>query len=147
MLKVDTLQLHPGSRQEAEATLAILTEGIWYKDLLIRFRRTEKAKGNSEVLEGSNFSFKPWVEGTKGRSYNCSKLEAEWKGPLELKVRPLRRDTARLALEILRGVVYLVFQVWEKWTANRIQLLLTEHRHLLGWRNEAGVPLTGTGNP
>lgn len=51
---------------------------------------------------------------------------------MELKVRPLRRDTARLALEILRGVVYLVFQVWEKLTANRIQLLLTEHRHLLG---------------
>ena len=44
-------------------------------------------------------------------------------------------DTARLMLEILRGVVYLVFQVWEKLTANRIQLLLTEHTDIC-WGEE-----------
>lgn len=48
---------------------------------------------------------------------------------MELRVRPLRRGPCSAEAGDFERHLVLVFQVWEKLTANRIQLLLLEHRH------------------
>lgn len=139
----------PGKRQEA---VAILTERIWCKDLLIGFWRMKRhfceALYSEALQRRQEAALSPGVEGNRGERSGLFSFRSLERGPSEFMVRTPRCGPWSAGAGDSEGSRVAGFPGVGKTDCRQDSAAPAgPRRHFLGWGGEAGAPRMRTGNP